>query len=422
MKRIKGTQDFLDLRIYNFIIDQIKDHLALYRFTQIETPILESLDLFKRSLGLYTDVVSKEMFIIQPTHTDETDDRICLRPEATVSTLRAFVENGVQLVPWKVFSYGPMFRYERPQKGRFRQFYQINMEVIGSASVYQDALLIAMLDRFFHEKLKLPNYVLHINFLGCYEDRAAHKKRLHEFLKSPQAAGICATCVERTDKNPMRIFDCKNGTCQEIYANAPYPVSTLCGTCSEQWSTVQEQLQLMSVSYAYRPTLVRGLDYYNKTVFEFASDSLGAQAAFCGGGRYDQLVGQLGGKEDQPSVGAAIGIERLLLLLEPVVNSLALAENPALTVIMPMTDNHVALALLIADTLHASGVCTDVLLDNESVKSMMRRANKLGAAYAVIIGDDELKEKTVTLKNMVTATSQTIKQIDLVAYIQKNGR
>jgi histidyl-tRNA synthetase len=415
INRVKGTHDFLDLTLFNFIVNEAKKHLALYCFTEVKTPILEPLDLFKRSLGLYTDVVSKEMFLIQ----GQPDEQICLRPEATASIVRAFIENGVQQTPWKVFTYGPMYRHERPQKGRYREFNQINMEVIGSESIAQDAHLIKMLDRFFHEILNLNNYALLINFLGCFEDRKLYRELLKDFLDSPQAELICDNCRERKERNIMRVFDCKTITCQQIYMNAPLLINNLCKPCTTEWEQLKEQLHLLSVSYVCKPTLVRGLDYYNKTVFEFTSDNLGAQSAFCGGGRYDQLVGQLSGKEDQPSIGAAIGIERVMLLLEPMRDILPLPQQPALHVILPMSKEQVPLALLLADTLQAADIYTDVLMEDESIKNKMRKANKLAATYALILGDQEQETKTVTVKNMVTGNEEKIAQIDLVNYLKR---
>jgi histidyl-tRNA synthetase len=413
--RVKGTHDILDLKLFNFIVDQAKKHLTTYHFTEIRTPIIESIDLFKRSLGIYTDVVSKEMFLIQ----EKSDEQICLRPEATASTVRAFIENGIQQTPWKVFTYGQMYRYERPQKGRSREFNQISIEVIGSESVSQDVQLIKMLDRFFHEQLNLNNYALIINFLGCFEDRVLFKALLKDFLDSPQAELICDTCKERKDKNIMRIFDCKNPTCQQIYHNAPLLIANMCDTCNHEWQQLQEQLHMLSVSYVVKPTLVRGLDYYNKTVFEFTSDNLGAQSTFCGGGRYDQLVGQLGGKQDQPSIGAAMGLERLILLLEPMQDTLPLPQQPALHLVLPMSKEQTTLALLLADTLQAANICTDVMVEGDSIKNMMRKANKLGATYALILGDQEQETKTVTVKNMVNGTEERIAHVELVHYLKK---
>ena len=418
MLRVKGTNDFLDLTLLNFVIDTIKKHLNVYSFTQIDTPILEHTTLFKRTLGLHTDVVNKEMFIIKShaTHEDEQES-ICLRPEITASIVRAFVDNAVPITPWNVFVIGPCFRYERPQKGRFREFHQVSMEVIGSESVSQDIQLIKMLDRLFHEVLKFNNYALLINFLGCPNDRIAYRAQLKEFLdKQPD---ICDTCIERKEKNIMRVFDCKVERCQEIYQNAPVITDYLCTSCAQEWQQLQHDLELLSVTFSIKPTLVRGLDYYNKTVFEFVSGGLGAQNSFCGGGRYDQLVTLIGGKQDQPSIGAAIGIERLLMLLEPYKDVLPLPLAPKLHVIMPMEKEYNSLALLVADELHAVGLCTQVLLEGSSIKNMMNKANKLGATYALILGQEEHKKKQVTVKNMLTGAQDTISQADLVAYLQK---
>lgn len=421
ISRVKGTQDFLDLTLYDFIIDQARSHLAVYNFTHVDTPILEPLELFQRSLGEFTDVVSKEMFVIESKKeaTPDESERICLRPEATASIVRAFVENGVQQTPWKVFTYGPMFRYERPQKGRYREFHQLSVEVIGSSSISQDAQLIKMFDRFFHEKLKLNNYALLINFIGCFEDRKAYLLLLKDFLNSPEAGGICDQCMERKQRNVLRVFDCKNVRCQQIYQKAPFIADNLCESCMGEWTLLQEELSLLSVNYAYKPTLVRGLDYYNKTVFEFTSENLGAQNAFCGGGRYDQLAGQIGGKQDQPSIGAAMGIERLMLLLEQNMQKISLPQKPALQVIMPFSKDQHILALLLADELHAHGITTETILEGESIKNMMRKANKLGAAHAIMLGEDEQKNRSVTVKNMVTGDQETIAQTELVNYLKK---
>ena len=418
IERIKGTQDFIDLSLFNFVINESKKHLELYHFNEIATPIIEPTELFKRSLGLQTDVVSKEMFIIE-SHTEDAEESMCLRPEATASIVRAFIENNIQTTPWNAFTWGPMFRYERPQKGRYRQFHQISMEIIGAHSILYDVRLIKMLDRFFHEMLTLNNYALMLNFLGCLEDRIQYKKILKEFLDSESARGICQLCAERKEKNMLRIFDCKNEQCQEIYKHAPRLIDHLCTTCADQWVQVQEQLDLLSVTYSWDPNLVRGLDYYNKTVFEFVSSQLGAQSTFCGGGRYDQLISQLGGKEDQPSVGAAIGIERLMLLLEPLRESLPLAQPPAVHAIMPLGKQQQTLALLVADNLEAHGLCVEVMLDGDSLKSMMRQANKMGASYSILIGETEQQNHTVTVKNMITGAEDIIQQSELSSYLRR---
>ncbi len=411
--RVKGTQDFLDLTLFNFLITATKKHLEVYNFIEIATPILEHVELFKRSLGLETDVVSKEIYIIA----GDDEDPICLRPEATASSVRAFVNHSIAQTPWKVFLWGPMFRHERPQKGRFRQFHQINMEIIGSQSIYQDVHFLKMLDRFFHEALKLDTYGLLINFLGCAADRITYKNLLHTFL-AKNANVVCATCIIRKEKNIMRVFDCKTEGCQQAYKKAPRIADNLCKECAIEWQQLRDNLEHLSISYSYTPTLVRGLDYYDKTVFEFVSSELGAQNAFCGGGRYNHLVKEIGAKEDQPSLGASMGIERLLLLLERVKDKLTLPVQPALYLVIPLTQEQHPLALLLADELQGRDLCTDVLVDEASLKSMMRKANKMGAKYALIIGPDEQKEKMVTVKNMITGAEEKIAQRDITRFLE----
>ncbi len=416
-KRVKGTQDLLDLSLYNFAISAFKQQMLLYNFKEISTPIIEPTELFKRSLGLQTDVVSKEMFIIKSREQKEIDS-ICLRPEATASFVRAYVENSIQQAPWKVFLYGPMFRYERPQKGRYRQFHQINMEIIGAHSIAYDAQLIKMLDRYFHERLTLNNYVLLINFLGCAKDRELYRPTLYSFLEK-NSSKLCGLCLDRKEKNIMRVFDCKNKTCNDLYEKAPQLIDHLCKECKNEWKQLKNSLELLSVSYSIDPTLVRGLDYYNKTVFVFSSENLGSQKEFCGGGRYDQLVKEVGAKHDQPAVGAAIGMERLMLLLEPIKETLPLEQLPALNVIIPLSKNQQILGLLIANELHVHNLCAEVLLEGESIKSMMRKANKMGATYCLIIGEDEQNEHSITIKNMATGKEEKVKQSDIVEFLKK---
>lgn len=414
IQRVKGTHDYLDLTLFNFIVERSSALFKKHHFTPIMTPLLEPTELFVRSLGQQTDVVSKEMYVI-PT---SDGDSICLRPEATASTVRAFVENGVQQLPWKVFTWGPMFRHERPQKGRYRQFHQVSLEVIGSASIAQDAQLIAMLDQLFSQILMFDSYALQINFLGCHEDRHRFKEKLHTYLESV-VDKLCENCKVRKEKNILRVFDCKNPTCQELYTKAPVITDHLCVTCSTEWQTIQELLEALSVAFTIKPQLVRGLDYYNKTVFEFVSGVLGAQNAFCGGGRYDQLVTMVGGKEDRPSVGAAFGIERMIMMLEPMKDKLPLPQLPSLHVIIPIAPAQQTVALLLSQQLITQGLCVEVALDG-GMKQMMRYANKVGAKYALIIGETEQAEHAVMVKNMVTGQETKVKQVD-VAKLLKNG-
>lgn len=414
ISKIRGTRDILDTKLFWSVMTTVKKQLLAHHFQEIILPTLEPVALFKRALGDETDVVSKEMFVVTSSSAQEKEEMICLRPEATASTVRAFVENGIQTVPWKVFTWGSMFRYERPQKGRFREFFQCSMEVIGSSSVMQDVQLITMLDRLFSEKFNLDEYALHVNFLGCPEDRVTFKEELRLFLQN-HISIICNTCKHRATTNVLRVFDCKQDTCQALYSKAPVLTDCLCDTCQQEWKQVQKALAQLSVSYVPMARLVRGLDYYNKTVFEFVSPLLGAQSAFCGGGRYDHLVSSIGGKEDQPSVGAAIGIDRLLMVLEAA-NKLPLLQEKPLYAILPLAPEQQLVALHVADRLLRKGFTTDVLFDG-SVKSMMKKANKYGARAVLLIGEQEVIDGTVTIKDMVTGAETVVKQVDVVSHL-----
>ena len=419
LNKIKGTQDFLDLTLFNFIITQAKQHLALYNFQEVVTPILEPTELFQRAVGEHTDVVSKEMFTIQPHGAAPTEAAICLRPEHTAAMMRAYLENDLYNTlpqPWKAYTWGPMFRYERPQKGRFRQFHQISLEIIGTANLAEDVLLISMLHHFFATKLQLDNYALQLNFLGTPTDRAAYRTKLITFL-TQVADQICETCRGRSSKNPLRIFDCKSPTCQAVYQQAPLLIDSLSAESQAEWALLQAQLALLSISFVVNPRLVRGLDYYHKTVFEFVSGDLGAQNSFCGGGRYDQLASLLGHKQDYPAVGCGIGIERLLLLLESQTNRLRLPTQLALTVLIPLSADQVTLGLLLTEQLHSKNLCTELLLELGSLKSMLRKAHRLGAKFVALIGADEQAAQTVTVKNMLTSSSETVPQAGLADYL-----
>ena len=410
--RVRGTEDILNLELYNFMLGKIHHHLALYNFNQIETPILEHTELFVRSVGTETDIVSKEMYIFQTA----SGESLCLRPEGTAPVIRAFIENSIQQAPWKIFAHGPMFRHERPQKGRWRQFTQTTVEVINTTSIDQDVLLLKMFDSLFAEVFKLENYILKLNFLGCLDDRKNHKAALVQFLESIYDK-ICSTCQARKEKNTLRVFDCKNETCKALYVNAPKVTDHLCTSCGDEWKRVAELLRVLSVNYVLDATLVRGLDYYNKTVFEFSSPDLGAQNAFCGGGRYS-LGKDMGAKADFPSVGAAIGMGRLMLLLENNLAKLSIPQSPALHVIVPFSSEQVPLALLLASELQVHNLVTEVLLEQSSISSLMKKANKLGAKFALVIGPDEQQQGTVALKNMLKGETTVVKQAEVVKFLQ----
>lgn len=414
IQRVRGTEDYLDMGLFTFVLNTVKKHLATYNFNQIETPIIESTDLFIRSVGKETDIVSKEMYIFQTA----SGEPLCLRPEATASIIRAYVENKVQAAPWKVFLYGPMFRHERPQKGRYRQFSQVSVEVINAKSIAHDAQMLKMFDVLFSEIFKFENYITKLNFLGCQADRKAHREKLVEFLHA-STESICETCIVRRDKNPLRVFDCKNELCKKHYAAAPLLTDFLCPECMGEWRQLQELLALLSVNVVLDPWLVRGLDYYNKTVFEFASnDALGSQNAFGGGGRYN-LGKEVGAGDDFDCVGVGIGFERLTMLVENNRSKLVIPEAPALHVLVPFAPEQVPLCLFLADQLQAHGLCVDVILDGTAIGKMMKRVHTMGATWALVVGPDEQAQQTVSVKHMSSGKTENIKQSELVSFLRR---
>ncbi len=414
IQRVRGTEDYLDLNLFTFTLNAVKKHLAGYNFNQIETPIIESTDLFIRSVGKETDIVSKEMYIFQTS----SGESLCLRPEATASIIRAYIENKVQTAPWKVFLHGPMFRHERPQKGRYRQFSQVSVEIINAKNISHDAYMLKMFDVLFSEVFKFENYVTKLNFLGCSQDRKKHREKLVEFLHA-STESICETCIVRRDKNPLRVFDCKNETCKKQYKKAPLLTDFLCSECMAEWQQLQELLAILSVNVVLDPWLVRGLDYYNKTVFEFVSnDALGAQNAFGGGGRYN-LGKDMGARDDFDCVGVGIGFERLAMLVENNRSKLVIPEAPALFVFVPFTQEQVPLCFLLADQLQAQGLCVDVILDITAIGKMMKRVHTMGATWALVIGPDEQAQQMVSVKHMSSGKVENVKQAELLSFLRR---
>ncbi len=411
INRVRGTQDHLDTSLLTFFIETATHHLSLHNFTYIETPILEQTKLFLHALGEHTDVVSKEMY----TFDQDGEESICLRPEFTASTIRAYGENSLTARPWKVFSHGPAFRRERPQKGRWRQFSQFNIELINTPYVMHDSLLIAMLNHLFLEKFKIDTAVLKLNYLGSPEDRKNHREKLLTYLGQYENK-MCPTCLKRKEVNTLRIFDCKNSDCQKLYDNAPNIIDCLSEQSAQEWKQVTTMLELMSVSFIIDKKLVRGLDYYNRTVFEFTSAELGAQNAFCGGGRYT-LGKQTNGRQDYDSVGAAIGIGRVLMLLESRQDLLMLKKDQALHVILPLGPKQKQLGLLLLQQLTAQGIAADIILDEASMTNLMKKANRLAPSFVLLIGEDEQKEGVVMIKNMMSGKSEKVRQEDLINFL-----
>lgn len=413
INRVTGTEDILDCSLLNFVLTTLQKKLTTAHFSHIQTPILEYTNLFVHSLGDQTDVVSKEMY----TFNSDTEKSICLRPEMTASTIRACIENGIERFPWKVFSYGPLFRRERPQKGRLRQFTQFNMEIINAPSIMHDAFFISYLHTLFTDSFKFNDFIIKINFLGCSPDRLQHKTALTDFLQS-NIANLCQTCVTRSTTNTLRVFDCKNSTCQSLYENAPILTHYLCTECTTEWTTLQNTLHMLNVSHTIDTKLVRGLDYYHKTVFEFcATTGLGSQNTFCGGGRY-KLGGELNSNKNFDSIGAAIGIERLLLILENNTANLNLPCEEKLTVIIPMTHKQDALGLLLMQSITNNNIHCDIILEKASMTNMLKKANKMNAHFVIMLGETEMMQGTATLKNMISGSTTIVQQTELVEHLR----
>ena len=411
IKRVRGTEDVFNLQVELALVDQMRGLLTQHNFHEIALPLFESTDLFARSLGTSTDVVSKEMY----TFAAAGGESISLRPEATASTVRAFLEAGIQERPWKVFTYGPMFRHERPQKGRWRQFNQVSIESIGTENILDDALFIRMLYFLFAQKLGLTQFTLYINWLGTIEDREIFKKQLLAFLASFQNQ-ICETCQVRLTKNTLRIFDCKNQECQKIYLQAPKLVDVLSQESRVQWETIQKTLQNLGVSYKINASLVRGLDYYSGIVFEFASDVLGAQSAFCGGGRYE-LASQLEGPV-VPSIGAAVGVGRLLMLQEAEQKVIEPKKEVLITV-LPLSKEQEQEAINFYTTLIDAGFCTEIVLGKNGMKQLFKKADQLKTDYVIIIGEQEVQTQKYVLKDMKTGEQETYAIDVLLQFLKK---
>ena len=409
--RVKGvTDNFFDMSYWTGVQKKIEAHLKRYNFLEIEIPMLEYVSLFQRGLGMQTDVVAKQMFIMQSKN-ERSDEQICLRPEATAGTMRAFIEQQAAIAtPYKVYSYGSMFRYERPQKGRLREFHQMNVEIIGASSIMHDVSLIKMLHTLFLEEFQIDTFVLRLNYLGQPADRQEYIVAFKTFLEHKKS-DLCEICQSRIETNVLRILDCKSESCQKIIFAGPKLFDFFSQETKNEWQQLCNLLQELSVTFVHDQQLVRGLDYYNKTVFEFVSTALGAQSAFCGGGRYDGLAQQLGSKHEVPSLGCAIGMERLLMVLESKKAELSEPKLPLISII-PCAIEQQALALHVADALQAHGKCVDVLFDGQSVKSNMKKANNMGAKFVLLLGQTEQNSNTVTVKNMVTGEEKVVLQVD----------
>lgn len=403
-KAIKGTKDVLpkDVHKNQYIEATALDVASKFGYKEIRTPVFEHTELFQRGVGDTTDVVQKEMY----TFDDKGGRSITLRPEGTAGAVRSFLENGLcnEALPQKVCYLISCYRYEKPQAGRLREFHQFGVECFGTASPLADAEIIALAKSLF-DTLGVKDLSLEINSIGCPKCRAEYHKALKEYFASRKDE-LCDTCKGRLDRNPMRILDCKSPICHEIAQGAPVVIDYLCDECKEHFEKVQKYLDAQNIEYKINPQIVRGLDYYTKTVFEFVSNSIGAQGTVCGGGRYDGLVEELGGQHTA-SLGFAMGLERLMLLMEAQDCEFPQAEKPDLFIVA-LGEKATLKAVEIAKDMREEGFSALLDLNQRSVRAQMKYADKLGAKFNVVIGDNEVENKIAKIKNMQTGEETEI--------------
>jgi len=392
IQKIKGFADMFpeDARAFTRMEDAAREVFTRYGFGELRIPVLERTELFAKGIGEDTDVVGKEMY----TFTDRGDRSLTLRPEATAGALRACIEAGVVEPgkPSRYFAFGPMFRYERPQKGRMRQFHQIDAELLGSAEPQADVEVILMLQDYLSE-LGIGELSFELNSLGCRECRPNYRAALTAYFESLDASALCEDCRRRMKTNPLRVLDCKVPGCKALVADAPAIADHLCGGCRDHFSAVLSLVDRAGLKYTLNPRLVRGLDYYQRTTFEVTSGAIGAQTAVAGGGRYDGLVQLLGGP-DAPGVGFACGMERLALLMDK-------QEAPRPDFFLAVTDERaVDAAVLLAHKLRTRGLAGECDYTSGSMKSRLRHAGRINAKKCYIIGPDEFDAGKVTVKDM----------------------
>lgn len=410
----KGTYDLLPQNAsrWRYIEEQIHKIFREYGFGEVRTPIFEHTELFQRGIGETTDIVEKEMF----TFSDRGDRSITLRPEGTASIVRAFIEHNMAGpgAMAKLYYLGPMFRCEAPQAGRYRQFVQFGAEALGSNDPRVDAEIIALVVNFYR-RLGIDDLDVNLNSIGCPECRPAYRERLIEHLK-PKASQMCPNCQRRLERNPLRLLDCKNTTCQQLTADIPLITETLCDDCGSHFEKLRQLLDLSGIHYRINPRLVRGFDYYTKTVFEVLAGDLGAQNALCGGGRYDGLVEMCGGKPT-PGIGFAAGMERLMMVLEARQLMPEIDERPHLY-LAPLGEEAQKIIFPLCIRLRESGWIVETDLQGKSLKAQMKAADKLGARLTGVIGEDECRVGKILMRNMETGEQELIDVAALSEYLQ----
>ena len=398
---LNGFKDILpgEVELWQHVEQVARDIFSRFHFSEIRMPILEQTNLFARSIGEATDIVEKEMYTF-------VDKQITMRPEATASLLRAYIQHGlhVQKPVQRLFTIGPMFRHERPQKGRLRQFHQLDVEVVGAASPRVDAELIGLGHMLLSELGVTVS--LEINSLGCPECRPKFRETLLQFIDERKEK-LCDDCKRRSSTNPLRVLDCKNPKCREQVEDAPSIQEHLCEVCATHFTAVQKGLDQLQVPYSLNKFMVRGLDYYCRTTFEFITKDLGSQSAVCAGGRYDGLVEQLGGPKKVPGIGFAMGIERLVLLLQQ--QDTKQTEEKGIDVfVVGLGEKASDFAFPLVHTLRQNKIIAAMDHEGRSLKSQMKQANKAGAGWALIIGEDELEKGVAMLRNMATKEQNEI--------------
>ena len=405
----KGTKDILpsEISLWHFMEEKALEVFSNAGYKEIRTPIFEATELFARGVGDTTDIVNKEMYTFE-----KSERSLTLRPENTAGVVRSFIENGMHRLsaPVKLWYKGPMFRYERPQAGRQRQFHQVGMEMFGIKDATADAEAIAIAVRFLNA-LGLNDLDVEINSLGCPECREVFKNKLKDVIR-PYLSELCEDCQTRFEKNPLRLLDCKVDSCKEIYAKPEIQKiiqsEFICEECSTHFNNLKSYLDTLGIRYSVNKLLVRGLDYYNRTVFEIKSNNLGSQNAVCGGGRYDSLVRNLGG-QDTPAVGFAMGMERLYSLLEQ-------KQEKKLTAYV--VSNNTLEALKLVSHLREHNISCDFDMTNKKFTKQLEKASKI-ANYALILGEDEINAKQVSVKNLKTSTQNTIAYSDIFEFLNK---
>lgn len=406
-KAIKGTQDLLpgESHKIQFLESTMIEIADTFGFKEIRTPVFEETKLFQRSVGDTTDVVQKEMY----TFEDKGNRSITLRPEGTAGIVRAYLEHGLfnEPLPQKFSYLTSCYRYEKPQAGRLREFHQFGVECIGTASPAADAEVISVANEIFGF-FGIRNLDLQINSIGCPKCRPKYHEALKEYFKASQGE-LCKTCLDRLDRNPMRILDCKSPVCSSVSEKAPTMLDFVCDECSTHFESVKKYLEAMKIEYIINPKIVRGLDYYTKTVFEFVSNEIGAQGTVCGGGRYDGLVEEMGGNHT-PSLGFAMGIERLMLLMQK--QEIVFPDDRQCDIFVVSIGEAASLkAAEIVTDLRAGGVSAQFDVAGRSVKAQMKFAGKIGAKYSIVLGENEIETSKANLKNMETGETREVELI-----------